>query len=158
MSRDSFPQSPPQVTARCWSVSHIQLSRNEAARLRGIPIINVHDIGFFFEPDIETNKLKICRMGGGYTNFAGSSIKPTSLPPSELLESDFILEEDEQATRRLLREAVPELADRPLIDAHLCWFADTADSDYIIDYVPGTEGFLAVLSDILAMVSKFSRL
>ena len=141
-----IPSIATQVTARCWGVSHVQLSPDEAAKLRGIPVINVRDVGFFFEPDLETNKLKICHMGGGYTNFAESSSKRISLPLSKLADSEFIHEEDEKATRRLLREALPELAGRPLIDAHLCWFADTADSNYIIDYVFGAENSLVALS------------
>ena len=51
-----------------------------------------------------------------------------------------------RAIRQLLREVFPQLSDRPLIDQHLCWFADTDDSDFIIDYVPDTNGTLAVLS------------
>lgn len=139
-----IPSATSQVTARCWGVSHIQLSPEEAAKLRGIPVINVRDIGFFFEPDPETHKLKICHMGGGYTNYTGST--GVSLPPSKLTDSDFILKEDEEASRRLLREALPELADRPLIDNHLCWFADSDDYNYVIDYVPETERSLVILS------------
>ncbi|KAJ9292104.1 hypothetical protein DTO021C3_544 [Paecilomyces variotii] len=139
-----IPSATSQVTARCWGVSHIQLSQEEAEKLRGIPVINVRDIGFFFEPDLATNKLKVCHMGGGYTNSSGST--GISLPPSRLADSDFILKEDAEASRRLLREALPHLADRPLIDNHLCWFADSDDYNFVIDYVPETERSLAILS------------
>lgn len=134
------------MAARCWGIAHIQLSPSEAASLRGIPVINVRDIGFFFEPDLETNKLKICHMGGGFTNYTASAQGDLSLPPSKLADSGFILQEDERAIRRLLREALPDFAERPLIDAHLCWFSDTEDSHYIIDYVPGNDRSLVVLS------------
>ena len=139
------PRIGKQVTGRCWGVCHIQLTPEEAAPLRGIPVTNVRDLAFFFEPDAETNKLKFCHMGGGFTNYAWSG-DGLSLPFPSLKESDFMPLEDEVAVRRLLREVFPQFADRPLIDQHLCWFADTADSDYIIDYVPGTGSSLAVLS------------
>ncbi|KAK2784563.1 hypothetical protein FQN52_008985 [Onygenales sp. PD_12] len=141
-----IPSIGTQIAARCWGVSHMQLGPEEAARLRGMPVINVRDIGFFFEPDLETNKLKFCHMGGGFTNYSASGEKGASLPLSTLEDSGFILQEDEVATRRLLREALPEFADRPLIDRHLCWFADSEDSDYVIDYVPGSQSSLVVLS------------
>ncbi len=140
-----IPQIGKQVTGRCWGVVHIQLTPEEAAALRGIPVTNVRDLAFFFEPDKATNKLKFCHMGGGYTNFAASH-DGQSLPYPELADSQFVPDEDETFIRQLLRELVPHLADRPLIDRHLCWFADTSDSDYIIDFVPGTGKSLAVLS------------
>ena len=140
-----IPQIGKQVTGRCWGVVHIQLTPEEAAALRGIPVTNVRDLAFFFEPDKATNKLKFCHMGGGFTNFAASQ-DGQSLPYPELADSQFVPYEDETFIRQLLREVVPHLADRPLIDRHLCWFADTSDSDYIIDFVPGTGKSLAVLS------------
>lgn len=140
-----LPSISQQVTGRCWGVAHIQLEPDEARRLRGIPVTNARDIGFLFEPDPATNKLKVCRMGGGYTNYAHSA-KGLSLPYSQLEDSNWVSAEDERQMRRLLRESLPELADRPFVDAHLCWFADTADSDFIIDFVPGAGNSLMVLS------------
>src|SRR5206468_4218413 len=48
--------------------------------------------------------------------------------------------------RELLRQTLPYLADRPLVDPFICWFADTADSDFIIDYVPSTSSSVLVLT------------
>ncbi|QKX60220.1 uncharacterized protein TRUGW13939_07363 [Talaromyces rugulosus] len=140
-----IPQIGKQVTGRCWGVVHIQLSPEEAATLRNIPVTNVRDMAFFFEPDRETNKLKFCHMGGAFTNYAYSK-DGLSLPFTELSESQFVPAEDEFYIRKLLKEVLPQFADRPLIDAHLCWFADTDDSNYIIDYVPETGSSLVVLS------------
>ncbi|KAI1466951.1 FAD dependent oxidoreductase [Daldinia caldariorum] len=140
-----IPQLGPQVTGRCWGVVHIQLTPEEALPLRGIPVTNVRDLAFFFEPDEATNKLKFCHMGGGFTNFALSP-NGLSLPYGKLEDSQFVPLEDETYIRKLLQEVFPQFADRPLIDKHLCWFADTVDSDYIIDYVPDTNSSLIVLS------------
>ncbi|KAL3486764.1 FAD dependent oxidoreductase [Aspergillus germanicus] len=143
-----LPSVGKQMTGRCWGVAHIQLTPEEARLLRGIPVTNVRDLAFFFEPDHETNKLKFCHMGGAFTNFAGSKQgdRSLSLPFPTISESAFIPADDERYIRQLLREVLPDFADRPLVDAHLCWIADTDDSDYIVDFVPGTGESLVVLS------------
>jgi sarcosine oxidase/L-pipecolate oxidase len=58
----------------------------------------------------------------------------------------FVPKEDERRMRELLRQTLPYLADRPLVEKFICWFADTADSDFIIDYVPGTSSSVMILS------------
>ncbi|KAL5042424.1 hypothetical protein BDW71DRAFT_216957 [Aspergillus fruticulosus] len=148
------PALGEQATGHCCGVVHLQLTPEEAQALRGIPVTNVRDLAFFFEPDHETNKLKFCHMGGAFTNYAGSPSNPKakdnpgrlSLPFATLPESAFIPLSDEQSIRQLLCEVLPHLANQPLIDAHLCWIADTDDSDYIIDVVPGTNDSIVVLS------------
>ncbi|KAM0402665.1 hypothetical protein ACHAPZ_005609 [Fusarium culmorum] len=140
-----LPRVGKQMTGRAWGVAHIQLTDEEAADLKGIPVTNVRDMAFFFEPDLTTKKLKFCHMGGAYTNYSFTK-DGLSIPFPELSESQFMPLEDETYIRQLLREVFPRLADRPLIDQHLCWFADTDDSDFIIDYVPDTNATLVVLS------------
>ncbi len=133
------------TVARCWSVAHVQLSEAETDYLRGIPTTNVRDLGFFFEPDPKTRLFKLCPLGTGYTNTNDNDI---SLPPADRLGSpqDCIPLEDEQKLRQLLRETFPWMAERPFVEQRVCWFADTADSEYCIDFVPGTDKSLVVLS------------
>lgn len=133
------------VVARCWSVAHVQLTEAETDYLRGIPTTNVRDLGFFFEPDPKTRLFKLCPLGTGYTNTGADGI---SLPPPDRLPppQDYIPLEDERKLRQLLRETFPWMAERPFVEQKLCWFADTADSEYCIDFVPGTEQSLVVLS------------
>jgi len=38
------------------------------------------------------------------------------------------------------------MADRPFVEQKLCWFSDTADSEFCIDFVLGTDNSLVVLS------------
>ena len=133
------------TVARCWSVAHVQLNEAETDYLRGIPTTNVRDLGFFFEPDPKTRLFKLCPLGTGYTNINDDGI---SLPPEDHLPppQDYIPFEDEQKLRQLLRETFPWVAERPFVEQRLCWFADTADSEYCIDFVPDTDNSLVVLS------------
>lgn len=133
------------AVARCWSVAHVQLTEAETDYLRGIPTTSVRDLGFFFEPDPKTRLFKLCPLGTGYTNTRDDGI---SLPPADRLPppQDYIPLEDERKLRQLLRETFPWMAERPFVEQKLCWFADTADSEYCIDFVPDTEKSLLVLS------------
>ena len=139
------------VMARCWSVAHIQLTASEVDLLRGLPTTNVRDLGFFFEPDPETRLFKLCPLGAGYTNTKGytnTTGSGTSLPPVDRLPApqNFIPAADERKLRTLLQEVFPWMADRPLVDQKLCWFADTIDSDFCIDFVPRTQDSLVVVT------------
>ena len=142
------PAVGKRVVARCWSVAHVQLTKTECDILRGLPVLNVRDLGFFFEPDPETRLFKLCPLGAGYTNRGktGVSLPPSFQPRTLPAPDDFIPIEDERKLRRLLQETFPWMADRPFVDKKLCWFADTSDSDYLIDFVPKSSNSLIVLS------------
>ncbi|KAL1623554.1 hypothetical protein SLS56_008258 [Neofusicoccum ribis] len=137
------PQAGARVVAKSWSVAHVRLSDDETSALRGLPVTYARDLGFFFEPDPKTNLLKLCPMGGGFVNTDPRT--GVSLPPG-LAESAFMPPQDEARVRRLLAQTLPALKDRPLVRKSLCWFADTSDSDFIIDYVPGTGSSVVLLS------------
>ncbi|KAF5005376.1 hypothetical protein FDECE_8188 [Fusarium decemcellulare] len=138
------PEIGTQVVAKSWSVAHVHLTDEEVSALRGIPITYARDLGFYFEPDPKTNLLKICPMGGGYVNTDPNT--GFSHAPKSLAESAFVPAHDEAKMRKLLAETLPSLADRPLVKKSLCWFADTLNSDCIIDYVPQTSGSLVLLT------------
>lgn len=141
-----------RTVSRCWSVAHIRLSEAECDFLRGIPVINVRDLGFFFEPDPATKLFKLCPLGAGYTNpdrKSKVSSHPEDSGDTALAQGqqDFIPIEDERKLRQLLRETFPWMADRPFVDKKMCWFNDSKDSEYLIDFAPGTvENSLVVLA------------
>jgi sarcosine oxidase/L-pipecolate oxidase len=136
------PEIGTEISAKSWSVAHIRLTDNETAALRGIPVTYARDLGFFFEPDQKTNLLKLCPMGGGYINT--NRMTGISEAPEDVLR--FVPKDDERKMRELLRQTLPYLADRPLVEKFICWFADTADSNFIVDYVPNTSSSVMLLS------------
>ncbi|KAJ5101105.1 hypothetical protein N7456_007157 [Penicillium angulare] len=138
------PELGTSVVAKSWSVAHVHLTDDEVSALRGIPVIYARDLGFFFEPDPKTNLLKLCPMGGGYINTDPKN--GVSYAPEVLSDSAFLPEEDEAQLRKLLAQTLPSLADRPFVRKSLCWFADTNDSDFIVDYIPNTSDSIIVLS------------
>ncbi|KAI5300532.1 hypothetical protein KEM55_006766 [Ascosphaera atra] len=135
-----LPSFAEQVEAKSWAVGHVQLTPEEARAMKGIPVINCRDVGFFFEPDDDTNLLKLASNCAGYVNYVdGGNGKKVSLPYTN---ADDIPLADQQRLRTLLRETFPALADRPLVHKLICWCADTVDSEYVIDWVPGFSGRL----------------
>lgn len=138
------PECGQQVVAKAWSVAHVELTPDEVTALRGIPVTYARDLGFFFEPDPKTRLLKLCPMGGGYVNTDTKT--GVSLAPERPADSNFMPLRDQQQVRRLLAHTLPALKDRPLVRQYLCWFADTSDSDFIVDYVPGTNDSVLLMS------------
>lgn len=138
------PEIGKQLVAKSWSVAHVHLSDDETSALRGIPVTYARDLGFFFEPDPKTNLLKLCPMGAGFVNTDPRT--GVSHAPERLEDSAFMPADDEAQIRKLLAQTLPALKDRPLVRKSLCWFADTRDSDFIIDYVPGTCSSVLLLS------------
>ncbi|KAL5589831.1 hypothetical protein FOVSG1_011698 [Fusarium oxysporum f. sp. vasinfectum] len=138
------PEIGKQLVAKSWSVAHLHLTDDETSALRGIPVTYARDLGFFFEPDPKTNLLKLCPMGGGFINTDPKT--GISHAPTDLKQSAFLPDGDENQLRELVRQTLPQFADRPFVKKTLCWFADTADSDFIIDYVPNTSSSVLFLS------------
>ncbi|TGJ79359.1 hypothetical protein E0Z10_g9406 [Xylaria hypoxylon] len=89
-------------------------------------------------------------MGGGFVN---TDLK-TGVPhpsPGTLERSHFMPAGDERQLRKLLAHLLLSLVNRPftnktLSNKTLCWFADTAHSDYIPDYMPGASNSVILLS------------
>ncbi|OCL06649.1 FAD dependent oxidoreductase [Glonium stellatum] len=144
-----LPAAGGQLTAKAWSVAHIQLTPEEANQLAGMPVVNCQDLGFFFEPDPDTGLLKLAAHGGGYTNL-GTSVfykYEVSLPPPEASQNRGIPVHDESSIRQLLAETLPQFQHRPLVDQFICWCADTEDSEYVIDFVPEWDNLLLAGGD-----------
>ena len=42
---------------------------------------------------------------------------------------------------------MPQFSGKELLNKFICWCGDTSDSDYIIDFVPDTQGLLVAAGD-----------
>ena len=85
------------------------------------------------EPSAEMGELKICDEHPGYTNFTTDDTgHKTSIPFAK----HQIPLEAETRVREFLQHTMPQLKDRPLSFARICWCADTPDRNFLIDRHP----------------------
>ncbi|KAH6681568.1 FAD dependent oxidoreductase [Halenospora varia] len=139
-------------------VGFLQLTQNEADRLRKMPVcINLSSGFFVFPPTPDTNILKVARHGFGYENPIDVQYPPAKKDMPALRQTvsaprrdtngartSFIPADADTALRRGIRQLIPEFADRPWEMTRLCWYTDTPKGDFIITDHPQVEGlFLA---------------
>lgn len=121
-----------QLRPTAWTLVHIKLEPHERALYKNVPVIVNIEKGFFFEPD-ESGEIKVCDEHPGYTHIVRSETGTLSSVPFEMTE---VPKESEHRVRELLRETMPQLAERPFSFARICWCADTANREFIIDRHP----------------------
>lgn len=51
-----LPELANQLWSKCWSLAHVELTDEECAQWKGIPVISNFELGFCFEPDPETSE------------------------------------------------------------------------------------------------------
>lgn len=133
-SANQFLDFKQQLRPTAWTIAHIALSPDERALYKNFPVIFNIEKGFFFEPDEERGEIKICDEHPGYTNMVKSANGATvqSIP----FEKTQVPKASEARIRSLLSETMPQLANRPFSFARICWCADTANREFIIDRHP----------------------
>ncbi|KAG8170254.1 hypothetical protein KVR01_000999 [Diaporthe batatas] len=132
-------------------VAYVDLTPSEQASLEGIPtLLNLSTGYFIITPAGGT--LKVARHSYGYLNptpTPASAGGMMSAPSTHLTSppTTSIPESDRAALRAAMCELVPSLPalrTRPFRETRLCWYTDTVDGDFIIDYHPDYRGlFLA---------------
>lgn len=128
-----------QLLAKCWTVGHIKLSDEEAAPLKGSPVILNIDEGFVFEPDCN-NELKFCNEFPGYINMENGE----SIP----LYRDEIPSEAKAQMRAFLHQIFPDdIACRDFSVAKICWCTDTPDRHFLFCEHPDHEGLVLGTGD-----------
>ena len=126
-------------------MAYIELSQEEQEALGTNPTILNESTGMFIiQP--RNRVLKVARHGYGYSN-------PTRIPHPERPESGEEIEvslprtkqddpglgiapEGLKACREFLTRCMPALAARPWTQTRICWYTDTASSDFLVDYHP----------------------
>lgn len=48
------PELSKQLWSKCWTLAHIELTKEEIEEWKGVPVIDHFELGFMFEPDPET--------------------------------------------------------------------------------------------------------
>jgi sarcosine oxidase/L-pipecolate oxidase len=124
-----------QLRPTAWTLSHIQLTPEEAQMYRNLPVLFNIAKGFFMEPDEEKNELKICDEHPGYCNFIADPAHQCEKRSVPFAKKQIPLEAEKRA-RDFLRDTMPHLADRPFSFARICWDADTVDRAFLIDRHP----------------------
>ncbi|KAF4456032.1 hypothetical protein F53441_1753 [Fusarium austroafricanum] len=133
-------------------VGFVRLTPDEAKRLAEMPVIIDLSTGVFvFPPTPKTHILKIARHGYGWatevevtdplgqTRIVSSPKRDESNASANYLPDDAL-----EALREGLQQLVPEIGDREWLRTRLCWYSDTPEGDFIVDYHPAREGlFLA---------------
>lgn len=131
------------LTATGQVLAYVQLTPDETAQLKDMPVLLNMSSGMFVIPPTPGGELKIARHGYGYRNpvlvpnpepfdSAGqeSSIY-TSLPASDFT---ILPPEGEEACRTFLATLFPSLSTRPFSRTRTCWYMDTPTGDFLLDW------------------------
>jgi sarcosine oxidase/L-pipecolate oxidase len=135
-------------------MGYIDLTDDEYRALENYPVVLNLSTGLFVIPPRD-KVLKVARHGVGYLN---PETITTALPASpEIVQAPIVASrpytsrdghaaglplEADTALRSALRDLVPVkgLESRPWRETRLCWYSDTRDGDYLVDWHPGWEG------------------
>jgi sarcosine oxidase/L-pipecolate oxidase len=135
-------------SASAQPVGFIQLTADEAQRLKNMPVmINANKGVFVFPPTPKFNVLKVARHGWGYAtrvkvDDGHSPARVISCPQlaTNNAQNSYMPADAQEGLRAGLRDLVPEFAERPWCKLRLCWYSDTPEGDFIVDKHPEIAG------------------
>ncbi|KAL3439776.1 fructosyl amino acid oxidase [Aspergillus insuetus] len=133
-------------------VGFIQLTNEEAGQLKDCPvIINLSTGWFVFPPTPGTNMLKMARHGYGYETcrLASGTKRPISAPLLSFgnTNPDFLPVDAEAALRDGLASFFPQFADKRFCNRRLCWYSDTRQGDFVVDFHPSFQNLFVSTGD-----------
>ena len=98
--------------------------------------------GIYGLPRTPEGVIKIAFRGAKWTNYSkpsSESGRPVSHPWTD---TDEVPEEAMRVLRAFCEENMPDLLELPLERGRLCWYTDSVDNSFLIDYVSDTEGLV----------------
>ncbi|KZV84125.1 FAD dependent oxidoreductase [Exidia glandulosa HHB12029] len=150
-----------RMVATGQSMITIRLSPEEAERYKDIPVVLDFDTGFYCFPPTDGGVMKISRHYAGVVNpgfIPQADLDETPQPvmsiptyrrpdltakPNATSHSAVPLDVANLA-RIVLRELFPELGDKPFEMGRMCWYTDTPDANWVIDFHPSHSNVLFV--------------
>lgn len=150
-----------RIEATGHVLGYIDITQDELDTLSKKPVVLNLSSGLFIIPPQE-KVLKVARHSFGYLN---PVTVPRALPVSHTAPRAPIVvslpmtsrsggpgrlpTEADIDLRRAFRDLVPVegLEGRPWKETRLCWYADTRDGDWLVDYHPGWEGLFVATGD-----------
>ncbi|KAI6856600.1 nucleotide-binding domain-containing protein [Hortaea werneckii] len=101
-----------------------------------VPLQNVG--GIYGLPRTPDGVVKMAFRGAKWTNYSkrsDESGRPLSYPVTDL---EKVPAEAVRVLRRFCEENMPDLLELDLEHERLCWYTDSVDNSFLIDFVPGT--------------------
>ncbi|KAK0637800.1 L-pipecolate oxidase [Lasiodiplodia hormozganensis] len=102
--------------------------------------------GLYGFPRTPDGVVKFGFRGAKWTNYAherddgsGKKKKKVSFPKTG---GGEVPEKAMEVVEKFCEENLPDLLTLPIETARLCWYTDSVDNDFLVDYVPGTEGLV----------------
>ncbi|KAF2122990.1 FAD dependent oxidoreductase [Lophiotrema nucula] len=106
--------------------------------------------GFYGFPRTPEGKVKIGYRGRKWTNYQRNpkTGKRLSVPTTRYTESKTVNLPKKAIghLKRLVEEMFPDLMSIGITDTRMCWYTDSIDNSFVIDYVPGYDKSLFVAS------------
>ncbi|KPM43774.1 hypothetical protein AK830_g2803 [Neonectria ditissima] len=153
-SPEVLPELANELWSKCWPLAHVELTDDEVAQWKGIPVVDHFEFGFTFEPDPETKLMNICDNCPGYqyrtgtTTDAAGNVSSYSIPRyASANPEDGIPAEATASINRFIDAVTPQFSGRPLVNARVCWCTDSPDSHWLIDNHPQHRDVLLATGD-----------
>ncbi|OBT68206.1 hypothetical protein VE03_02381 [Pseudogymnoascus sp. 23342-1-I1] len=130
-----LPELSGQLWSKCWTLAHIELTEDEMAEYRNMPVVDNHELGFFFEPDPKTRWIKLCNATQGYqwkTAVKANGEKYSVPRYASDHPEDGIPEEARLDMIKFIDAVMPQFSGRELKGARICWCTDTPDKHFLI--------------------------
>ncbi|CAG8190609.1 unnamed protein product [Penicillium salamii] len=142
-----------QCVSKAWVFAHIQLTPEEVAEYKNIPVVYDGEYGFFFEPN-EHGVIKVCDEFPGFSRFkqhqpfGATSPKCISVPRSHAKHpTDTYPDASEETIRKAIARFLPQFKHKELFNRSMCWCTDTADANLLICEHPKWKNFILATGD-----------